>query len=153
MNEGRNRGFLFACGTCIAEEFSDFMPCSIALSSSSSLRASLLEGVDASHDHSDHKTACKEPACTVRERKESVLVLKASMAKTRVKVQVWGALAARADEEALPFCQLSTLFCTLQVAFNDDKLTGNLWVQHSSESQRRRNQITFVFSVSCIVNP
>lgn len=78
---------LFACGTCIAEEFSDFMLCSIALSSSSSLRASLL-GVDASRDHSDHKTACTEPACTVKERKECVLVLEASTAEGQVKVQV-----------------------------------------------------------------
>lgn len=54
-------------------------------------------------------------------------------------------LLACADEDTLPFCQLSALLRALQIAFNDDKLTGNLWVQHSSESQQRKNQITVVY--------
>lgn len=65
-----------------------------------------------------------------------MLVLKASMAKMQVKVHVWWEIPARARGDALPFCQFSALLCTLQIALNDDELTGNLWVEKSSQSQQ-----------------
>lgn len=63
----------------------------------------------------------------------------------QVTVCVPCVFAACTDADSLPFCQLSALLCALQIAFNDHKLTGDLWVQHSSESQQRKNQNTVVY--------